>query len=176
MYKMSEKPLITATQIAERLDTLAQEIKAFHPEIILSVLTGSYIFTADLSRRLSSPDLQIKFIKASSYGCSTKSSGKLEVSGLEGIDICGKRVLVIDDILDTGCTMESLAKILNGMGASLIKTCVLLNKESRRTVDFHADFVGFEIENEFVVGYGLDYANNYRTFPDIWTLRDENGK
>lgn len=171
MYKMSSTPLVTAAQIADRLGTLASEIKKFDPEVILSVLTGSYIFSADLSRLLANPTLRIAFIKASSYGNSTESSGKLEVSGLEKIDIRGKRVLLIDDILDTGHTMFELTKILSNFGASAIKTCVLLNKESRRVVDFHADFVGFEIENEFVVGYGLDFASDYRTFPDIWTLR-----
>ena len=175
MYKLSKKPLITAKQIEQRLDALAGEIKPFDFDVILSALTGSYIFTADLSRRLAKPNLQIKFIRASSYGDSTESCGNVQVSGLEGFDIRGKRVLVIDDILDTGATMACLTRILSGMGASLIKICVLLDKEGRRTTDISADFVGFNIKNEFVVGYGLDCAGEYRTLPEIWTLGEQNG-
>lgn len=175
MYRLSREPLITARQIEQRLDTLANEIRSLDFDVILSVLTGSYIFTADLSRRLAKPNLQVKFIRASSYGESTESCGSVKFSGLENIDIRGKRVLVIDDILDTGATMARLCSILNDMGAGLIKTCVLLDKEGRRTTEIEANFVGFNIKNEFVVGYGLDCAGEYRTLPEIWTLGEQNG-
>lgn len=172
MYKLSKEPLLSVTQIESRLDSLAQELKACEFDVILSALTGSYIFTADISRRIASPKLQIAFIKASSYGDSTESNGKVKISGLGDIDIKDKRVLLIDDILDTGNTMKSLVESLAELKPASIKTCVLLNKESRRVVDCHADFVGFEIENKFVVGYGLDYANEYRTLPEIWMLEE----
>ncbi|SIO25678.1 hypoxanthine phosphoribosyltransferase [Fibrobacter sp. UWB11] len=172
MYKLSNAPLLNAPQIDKRLESLAQELKACDFDIILSALTGSYIFTADLSRRIATPKLRIAFIKASSYGESDQPNANVHISGLEGLDIKGKRVLLIDDILDTGNTMYSLVKALADYSPASIKTCVLLNKESRRTVDYHADFVGFEIENKFVVGYGLDYANDYRTLPEIWTLEE----
>ena len=172
MYKLSKEPLLTESQIETRLKSLAQELKACDFDVILSALTGSYIFTADISRRIAKPHLQIAFIKATSYGDSTESSGKVKISGLGNLDIKDKRVLLIDDILDTGNTMKSLVKALAELGPASIKTCVLLNKESRRTVDCHADFVGFEIENKFVVGYGLDYSNEYRTLPEIWTLEE----
>lgn len=175
MYRLSREPLITARQIEQRLDTLANEIRPLDFDVILSVLTGSYIFTADLSRRLAKPNLLVKFIRASSYGESTESCGSVKFSGLENIDIRGKRVLVIDDILDTGATMARLCSILNDMGAGLIKTCVLLDKEGRRTTEIEANFVGFNIKNEFVVGYGLDCAGEYRTLPEIWTLGEQNG-
>ena len=116
------------------------------------------MFTADLSR--------------SSYGESDKPNASAHISGLEGLDIKGKRVLLIDDILDTGNTMYSLVKALADYSPASITTCVLLNKESRRTVDFHADYIGFEIEDKFVVGYGLDYANTYRTYPEVWALEE----
>ena len=90
--------------------------------------------------------------------------------------IRGKKVLVIDDILDTGNTMFGIKQALVGMGAKEIKTCVLLDKPARRTADITADFAGFEIENKFVVGYGLDYAGDYRTFPEIWTMEEDDGK
>ena len=172
MFKLSKAPLISALQIDKRLESLALELKAFDFDVILSALTGSYIFTADISRRIAKPKLQIAFIKASSYGDSTESNGKVKISGLGDIDIKDKRVLVVDDILDTGNTMNALVDALAEFHPASLKTCVLLNKESRRTVDYHADFVGFEIENKFVVGYGLDYANDYRTLPEIWTLEE----
>ena len=169
MYKLPSAPLITAPQINARLDSLASELKAFDFDVILSALTGSY---ADLSRRIATPKLRIAFIKASSYGESDKPNANVHISGLEGLDIKGKRVLLIDDILDTGNTMYSLVKALADYSPASITTCVLLNKESRRTVNYHADFVGFEIEDKFVVGYGLDYANTYRTYPEVWALEE----
>lgn len=170
LYKLSNAPLITAQQISNRLESLAQELKACDFDVILSALTGSYMFTADISRKIAKSDLQISFIRASSYGDSTLSSGKVQISGLEKLDIKGKRILLVDDILDTGNTMFALVQAIAESSPASIKTCVLLDKESRRTVDFHADFVGFEIEDKFVVGYGLDYADEYRTLPEIWTL------
>lgn len=172
MYKLPSAPLITAQQIDKRLESLAQELKACDFDVILSALTGSYMFTADLSRRIATPKLRIAFIKASSYGESDKPNAKVHISGLESLDIKGKRVLLIDDILDTGNTMKSLVEALADYKPASITTCVLLNKESRRTVDFHANYVGFEIEDKFVVGYGLDYANDYRTFPEVWALEE----
>ena len=172
MYKISNAPLITAQQIETRLDSLALEIQATGFDVILSALTGSYIFTADLSRKIATPDLEIAFIKASSYGESTVSKGTVHISGLEKLDLKGKRILLIDDILDSGNTMKALIETLEKLELASLKTCVLLNKESRRVVDCHADFVGFEIEDKFVVGYGLDCANKYRTLRDIWTLEE----
>ena len=179
MYRMFEKPLISANEIRERVATLAREIVAVYDyDILISALTGAYMFTADLSRELAkaegakAPQKKIAFIKASSYGDSTESSGKLHVHGLEKIDLRGKRILMVDDIADTGTTLLGLTDMLNEAGAKEVRTCVLLNKQERREVEIKADFVGFEIANEFVVGYGLDYANEYRTLPEIWTLQE----
>ena len=179
MYRMSEKPLISEKEIRERVTTLAQEIvAAYDYDILLSALTGAYMFTADLSRELANVQgvkathKRIAFIKASSYGDSTESSGKLQVQGLERINLQGKKVLMVDDIADTGTTLLGLTDMLSEAGAKEVRTCVLLNKQERREVEIKADFVGFEIANEFVVGYGLDYANEYRTLPEIWTLQE----
>ena len=181
MYRMSEKPLIGAEEIRERIVRLAREIDAVYDyDILLSALTGAYMFTADLSRELAKiqgPRAQRKkvaFIKASSYGMSTESSGKLQVYGLDKVDLKGKRVLMVDDIADSGKTLLGLLDLLREMGAKDVRTCVLLNKQERREVDVAANFVGFEIANEFVVGYGLDYADDYRTLPEIWTLQETN--
>ena len=151
---------------------------AYDYDILLSALTGAYMFTADLSRELANVQgvkathKRIAFIKASSYGDSTESSGKLQVQGLERINLQGKKVLMVDDIADTGTTLLGLVNLLKESGAQEVRTCVLLNKQERREVEISADFVGFEIANEFVVGYGLDYAENYRSLPEIWTLQE----
>lgn len=179
MYKMSPKPLIAAENIQTRLNGLAHEIStAFDFDIIVSILTGAYIFTADLSRALakiqSEPQQkEIAFIKASSYGASTQSSGKVKISGLEKLELQGKRVLLVDDIADTGITLQRVVQEFLQRGAKEVRTCVLLNKQDRRTVSFAADFAGFDIPDSFVVGYGLDYAEQYRTLPDIWTLEEQ---
>ena len=171
MYKMSAKPMISAERIQTRVRDLATEIAAsFEFDIVLSALTGAFMFATDLCRATPNPRHRIAFIKASSYGSSMESSGSLKVTGLEGLDLKGKRVLLVDDILDTGRTLSTLSQMLKDAGVCDLRTCVLMNKEDRRTVDFHADFVGFEIANEFVVGYGLDFDEDYRTLPDVWTL------
>ena len=179
MYRMSEKPLIGADEIRKRVATLAFEIAASYDyDILLSALSGAYMFTADLSRELAKAQgakamqKKIGFIKASSYGNSTESSGKLQVGGLDKFDLKGKKILMLDDIADTGTTLLGLVGLLQEAGTKEVRTCVLLNKQERREVEIKADFVGFEIENEFVVGYGLDYAEDYRMFPEIWTLQE----
>lgn len=173
MYQMSKKPMIPAREIQARIQTLAKEIaESFEFDIVLSALTGSFMFSTDLVRAMANPSHKIAFIKASSYGSGTESSGKLTVTGLDKLNLKGLRILLVDDILDTGRTMHTLVSMLKEMGVSDLRTCVLLNKEERRAVDYHADFVGFEIANEFVVGYGLDYDDNYRTLPEIWTLEE----
>lgn len=173
MYKMSAKPMISAKKIQTRVNELAAEInQSFEFDVILSALTGAFMFTTDLCRAMANFKHRIAFIKASSYGSGMESSGKLKVTGLEKLDLKGKRVLIVDDILDTGRTMSTLVSMLKEAGATDIRTCVLMNKEERRTVDFHADYVGFEIANEFVVGYGLDFDENYRTLPEVWTLEE----
>ena len=173
MYRKSSKPLISAQEINERLDTLGKDVAAFGCDIVITVLSGGFIFSADICKRIASPKLQLAFIRASSYGSGTESSGSLKITGLENIDIRGKKVLVIDDILDTGNTMFGIKQALAGMGAKEIKTCVLLDKPARRTADITADFVGFEIENKFVVGYGLDYDGLGRELKDIYTIVEE---
>lgn len=175
MYRMSEKPLISKKAIDERLDTLAEELRSENFDIVVSTLLGGFMFTADICRRIAKPELRVAFIKASSYGDGTESSGKVKITSLESLDIAGKNILVIDDILDTGNTMLGITNSLRDMGPNKVKTCVLLNKQARRTADIRADFVGFEVENKFIVGCGLDYAGDYRTLPEIWTLEEADG-
>ncbi len=175
MYKLSSKPLISKAELSERVNSLAAEIAAAGEfDILLGILTGSFVFVADLVRAMPKANekgMRVKFFKASSYGDSTES-GTLTVSGMENLDLTGKRVLLVDDILDTGNTLYRLVPMLKERGAAVVKTCVLLDKPSRREAPIEADFVGFKIENKFVVGYGLDYADDYRTLPEIMTMEE----
>lgn len=172
MYRMSMMPMITAEAIMECVDALGAKIRRnYEFDVIVGVLTGSFIFMADLVRKFPRQDLQVKFIKASSYGDGTRP-GELKISGMDLAELKGKKVLLVDDILDTGRTLQALAAQVKAEGAVDVKTCVLLDKPSRREVDFQADFTGFKIDDKFVVGYGLDYAGEYRSYPDIWSLED----
>lgn len=169
-YELSKEPLLTASQIEERVQQLGLEISSqFQVDLVIGVLTGSFIFVADLVRCLPNT-IQVRFIKASSYGCSQQSSGSVKISSLEELDLKNKKVLVIDDILDTGRTLSCLLEQVRLAGANIVKSAVLLDKPSRREVSIEADFVGFSIENHFVVGYGLDYAEGYRSLPAIYKM------
>ncbi len=172
-FCLSEKPLLEAEAIQKCVAALAADIEKEYPcDLFVGVLTGAFIFVADLVRHMN-PDLKLAFVKAESYGCGDTSSGQVRFSDLDRMDFRGKRVLVIDDILDTGHTLCALSKTIRNCGALEVKSCVLLDKPSRREVSFEADFKGFVIDNLFVVGYGLDYANRYRSLPAIYTLQEK---
>lgn len=169
-YELSKEPLITASQIEERVQILGKEISSLYQvDLVIGALTGAFIFVADLVRHLPS-SVQIHFIKTSSYGLSQESSGIVEIKNLDHIDMKGKNILVVDDILDTGRTLHSLLERIHLANPKTLKSVVLLDKPSRRVVPIEADFVGFTIENDFVVGYGLDYADNYRALPAIYKM------
>lgn len=169
-YELSKEPLISASQIEGRVLELGQEISSqFSVDLVLGVLTGSFIFVADLVRTMPNP-VQIRFIKASSYGLSQHSSGIVKINGLDEMDLKNKNVLVVDDILDSGRTLSCLLEQVRLAGANIVKSAVLLDKPSRREVSLEADFVGFSIENHFVVGYGLDYAEGYRSLRAIYKM------
>ena len=167
-YKISEKPVISALEIEGSIRNLGQQITSqFKVDLVLGVLTGSFIFVADLVRRLD-PSVQIAFVNASSYGNAQKSTGCVEILPWNAIDFTHKNVLIVDDILDTGNTLSILSNRVREGGALEVKTCVLLDKPSRRQVQIHADFVGFSIEDYFAVGYGLDFASEYRALPAVY--------
>jgi len=138
---------------------------------VISVLNGTVFFLPDLIRRMTLP-LRLDFIGVSSYGQNTRS-GKLVMTKDLRLDVTGRDVLLVDDILDTGRTLQSVTQRLRQAGARSIKTCVLLDKPSRRHVAIQADYIGFEIPDYFVVGYGLDYAERYRNLPFIGVLRPD---
>lgn len=164
--------LIPEDKIRERVDLVAAQIAAAYegrPLTIVAVLTGSLVFLADLIRRLDLP-LRIALVQASSYRGATTTPGELHVQAELLPDLKGRHILLIDDILDTGKTLKHMVEHLRGLGIASVRTAVLLRKEGRQEVAIEPDFVGFTIPNEFVVGYGLDYDDEYRNLPFIAVL------
>ena len=184
-----ERTLLDASAIAGRLDELAATITAdleaatgiaedsdpHNTLTLIPVLTGSIIFVADLVRRLPIR-MQIFPMRASSYpGTATRSTGQVRLGELSGLpaDLAGHHVLLIDDILDSGRTLRRVTDELRGRGPDTLHTCVLLRKQRPEAMDFPVDYVAFDIPDAFVVGYGLDYDDQYRNLPEIVTLRPE---
>ena len=167
--------LFTAREVEERVERLAAEIrKAYGDNIptVISVLKGSFMFTADLVRRLPGT-FSVDFIRAASYGDGTETSCHVSVSLWPVAKLTGRRVLLVDDIADSGLTLKCLVERLEKEGASQVDVCVLLDKPGRRKVEFVPRFVGFTIPNLFVVGYGIDYAEKYRNLPYIGVLKED---
>lgn len=171
-----ERILIPREQIAERVRGLAQEIAGHYEAegvdelVLVTILSGSLIFLADLIRQLPLK-MKIGLMTVSSYRGET--AGAAKVLHDLSMDVAGRHVLLIDDILDTGGTLRLVRQRLAQSGPESIRTCVLLRKPTKAPSDVPADFVGFDIEDVFVVGYGLDYNDWYRNFPDIGVLRKE---
>lgn len=170
-----ERILYREEDILEGIERVAAEVTEQYRGrefTVVSVLKGSCVFASDLIRRIPIP-LELAFVSASSYGDGTES-GKLEMNYFptEG-EIEGRSLLLVDDILDTGRTLDALGRELMKRGAAEVRTCVFLDKPARRAVEFDADFRCFEVENLFVVGYGLDYAGRYRNLPFVGALRAE---
>jgi hypoxanthine phosphoribosyltransferase len=160
--------LITAEQIRARVGELAAEIRRDIPDpfSVVGVLTGSLVFLADLIRHIDRP-LRIGLLHASSYRGTATSPGRLVIQDGLLPDVAGRHLLLLDDILDTGQTISVLVDHLKARGALSVKTCVLLRKIGRQRIPFEPDYVGFPIPDRFVVGYGLDYNDEYRHLPYI---------
>ena len=167
--------LLTEDQIRQRIKTIAGEIKAVYGDgefTIISLINGAVMFTADLMREIDNP-VRLDCIRVSSYGMKTKSIGTPQVIHSLTLDIAKRDVIIIDDILDTGKTLKLVRDLVNELKPASVRTCVLLDKKARREVAIEADFVGFEIPDKFVVGYGLDFAERYRNLPGIGVLKPE---
>lgn len=172
--KEVETILITQADLAERIKTLAHQIEKDYEGkemVIVSLLNGTVMFLADLIRNISLP-LRLDFIGVSSYGAGTESGDLVFTKELR-LDVHGRHVLLVDDILDTGRTMSRVLVKLRKLKPHEIKTCVLLDKPERRLEKVEADYVGFKIPNQFVVGYGLDFAERYRNLPFVGVLKPE---
>ena len=169
--KEVERVLITDGQIAERIRGMSRDIVrdfAGREMVVVSLLNGTVLFLADLIRNLALP-LRLDFIGVSSYGAGTES-GELVFTKELRLDVRGRDVLLVDDILDTGKTLYRVRGKIRALKPRRIKTCVLLNKAARRVEAVEADYVGFEIPDFFVVGYGLDFAERYRNLPFVGVL------
>jgi hypoxanthine phosphoribosyltransferase len=166
--------LISEARLARRVGGLARQIEkdfAGRDLVIVALLGGTVMFLADLLRRLSLP-LRLDFIGVSSYGAGTEPGGLVFTKELR-LDVRGRDVLLVDDILDTGNTLSRVLPKLRALRPRRIKICVLLDKPARRAKKIAADYTGFTIPDEFVVGYGLDFAEKYRNLPFVGLLRPE---
>jgi len=166
------RPLITGTAIQKKIRELGKQIRNDFPGehlILVGVLKGAVLFLADLARQIPG-EVTFDFIAVSSYGKDTKSSGQVKLNKDLDSSIEGKVVIVVEDILDTGLTLQYLLRVLQQRKPKSLKVAVLLDKKERRVADVRADYVGFVIPDEFVVGYGLDYAERYRNLPDVGIL------
>ena len=176
MYgKEIAKILVSKEQIAARVKELAAQINRDYegkPLLVVCILRGASIFFADLFRELTG-GVEVDFIAVSSYGSGASSSGEVKMLKDFSAPIVGKHLLIVEDIIDTGVTLVYLKRLLEARNPASVKLCSLLDKPSRRKVELKGDYVGFEIPNEYVVGYGLDYAEKFRNLPDVCVLAPE---
>lgn len=170
-----ETILVTETSIKRRIKKLGAEIQQTYGDeeiTVIAIINGAILFTADLLRAIPNP-VRLDCIRISSYRNETKSIGKPKLLHSLTLDVTNRHVLLIDDILDTGKTLAMVTNVISKLNPASVKTCVLLDKKGRREVPFDAEFVGFEIPDKFVVGYGLDFAERYRNLPCIGVLKPD---
>ena len=176
MHRDVERVLLSQKDIADTVSRLGAEIRRDYEgknPILISVLKGAFVFMADLSREIGI-DCEIEFMMLSSYGGGSSSSGQVQIIKDLSMSLEGRHVLAVEDILDSGRTLQYIMEILTARRPASIKLCTLLDKPERRVVpDIKADYVGKVIPDEFVVGYGLDYAERYRYLPYIGVLKRE---
>lgn len=170
--------LISREEVESRIKELAKLIETDYKEkdlICIGLLKGSVMFLSDLIKEITLP-LQIDFMNVSSYGSETTSSGNVKVIKDTDIDVREKDVLIVEDIIDTGITLEYVIGMFKTKGVASVKTCTLLSKPERRKIDVKVDYIGFEVPDKFVIGYGLDYAQKYRNLPYIGAVVFEENK
>jgi hypoxanthine phosphoribosyltransferase len=170
------KVLITEQELQARVRELGQAINAMYTDedlpLLVCVLKGAFMFLADLTRHLEVGH-EVDFMEVSSYGAATESSGVVRILLDLERSIEGRHVLIVEDIIDSGRTLDYITRNLRTRRPASLRVCTLLSKPSRREVDVPVDFVGFEVPDEFVVGYGLDFAEMYRNLPFIGVLKEE---
>lgn len=161
--------LISQKEIEAKVVELAKKIEKDYENqelLVVGVLKGAFVFVSDLVRNINL-DLSIDFMAVSSYGMSTQSSGVVKINKDIELDITGKNVIIVEDIIDTGLTLKYIKEYLSGKNAKSVRICTLLDKPSRRKCDVEVDYIGFEIEDLFIVGYGIDCKEKYRNLPYI---------
>jgi hypoxanthine phosphoribosyltransferase len=171
--KAADRVLITSEQIQSRVRELAGQIEADYPDgplYLIAILKGSFMFLADLVRALKRPSVRIEFMGISSYGNEKTSSGQVKVTRDLDVSIEGRDVLIVEDIIDTGVTLAYLTRLLEQRHPKSLAIVALLDKAVRRTRPVEVKYAGFTIPDEFVIGYGLDYAEDYRSLSDIRIL------
>src|SRR5437773_5549131 len=167
-------PMISSDQIARRVRRLGRTISDTYsdidtPLVMVVILKGATVFAADLLRSLSIP-AELEFIRASSYPTGTSSNGRLKLAHMVEGPLVGRHVVLVEDIIDSGVTVNAMAKRIRKLGAASVKLAALLDRPARREVEVKIDFTGFVIPDRFVIGYGLDYAGLYRELPHIYSL------
>ena len=173
MSGSAERILISSEQIQKRVAEMAAQIEADYPEgpiYVVSILKGAFIFVADLVRQLKRPSIRIEFMGISSYGNQKTSSGQVKVTRDLDVNIEGQQVLIVEDIIDSGVTLSYLKRLLEQRHPKSLSIATLLDKPDRRLAPVDVKYIGFQIPDEFVVGYGLDYAEDYRNLGDIRVL------
>ncbi len=165
--------LISAADIQARVGEMAAQIHRDHPNGVhlIAVLKGAFVFLSDLARAMPG-QCSVDFMAMSSYGKGTSSTGQVQMLKDLGSDIEGRDVIIVEDIVDTGLTLMYLQQILRARSPRTLRTACLLSKPSRRKIDVPVEYIGFTIEDKFVVGYGLDYAEQYRNLPHIAVIGD----
>jgi hypoxanthine phosphoribosyltransferase len=173
MYEIAEV-MLSEEEIKSKVKELGKRIEADYKGeevIVVGILNGAFIFIADLIRNIDL-DVRMDFMRVSSYGNSTISSNTVKIIKDLDVDIKGKHVLIVEDIIDTGITLTNLVKALKTREPKSLKLCTLIDKPERRKSDIKVDYVGFTIEDKFIVGYGLDFAEQYRNLPYIAILKE----
>ena len=171
------KLLLSEKQVQQKVRALARKISkdfAGREVLLIGVLKGAFIFMADLARKMTTP-VKMVFVRLASYGSETRSSGKIRFTKDVETPLRGRDVLIVEDIIDTGITLKHLYRRLKARKPRSLKVVALLDKPGRRQVNFQADYVGFQIENHFVVGYGLDCAEEYRNLRAIYIFKQDSG-
>jgi hypoxanthine phosphoribosyltransferase len=167
-------PVFSRAEIAQKIKTLARQISEDYSEkevVVIGILKGAFIFLADLIRELTIP-VEIDFVRLASYGSDTSSSGHIRITKDIELDIRGRDVLVVDDIVDSGLTIAFLLDYLKQSHPESIKVCAFIDKTERREVQVSIDYVGHVVDHGFLVGYGLDYDDKYRALPEIYRFSD----
>lgn len=169
------KVLVSKDQLQQRVRELGAEISRDYEGkelVLICILKGGAVFTSDLMREISFP-VGIDYMSVSSYGASSTSSGVITIKKDIDMDIRGKHVLLVEDLIDTGLTLQHLKQLFALREAASVRICTILSKPSRRLVDVPIDYSGIDIPDEFVVGYGLDYAEQYRNLPEVWIVETD---